>query len=143
MDLIRLRYCWSKTVYLFIYVFVCLWICFIYILIMMGYQQEAFLKVSWRSGLILLRYLSFQKEVKMTIKILWPTWSFPESFMKIWLDLYGFFCFVFALITARHTQEVSLKVLWISKLIWLRYLGSIFLFVCLFVCLCSCFLSFK
>ena len=50
------------------------------------------------------------------------------------------FLFVFVLIIVGHPHEVSLKVLWRSDLIWLRYLGSknIYLFVCLFVCLWIC-----
>ena len=71
-----------------------------------------------------------------------PTGSYTENFVKIGLDLaemmrilkmficlfvclfiYWFVCF-FILIVLGHPQEVTLKVLWRSDLIWLRYLGS-------------------
>ena len=81
-----------------------------------------------------------------------PTWSYPENFVKIQLDLAEIFrilkkfiCLLarwfvywfvfFILITLAHPQEVTMKMLWRSNLIWLKYLGSKnCLFVCLFVC---------
>ena len=89
-----------------------------------------------------------------------PTWSFPENFIRFWLDLaeifsiykkkffclfvclfvYWFVCF-FVLIILRYQQEVTLKRLWRLDLIRLRYLGSKNMFVCLFVCLLICVLS--
>ena len=89
-----------------------------------------------------------------------PTGIYPENFMKIPLDLAEilrirkldwkmFIClfvclFVymifFLLIILWHPQEYTLKILWRSDLIWMRYLGSknVYLFVCLFVCLYIC-----
>ena len=87
-----------------------------------------------------------------------PTWSFPESFVKIWLDLaeifriekyvYLFVCLfidlfvLFILIILGPPQKVTLKILWWSDLIWLKYLGSrnclfacFFVFFCLLICL--------
>ena len=58
----------------------------------------------------------------------------------IWdMFVYGFGCF-FVLFIIGHPWEVSLKVLWRSDLIWLRYLGSknVYLFICLFVCFLIC-----
>ena len=50
-----------------------------------------------------------------------------------------FACF-FVLIILGRQQEVSLTISWRSNLVWLRYLGSInvYLFVCLFVGLLIC-----
>ena len=45
--------------------------------------------------------------------------------------VYGFGC-LFVLFIMEHPQEVSLKFLRGSDLIWLRYLGSKCLFLCLF-----------
>ena len=58
-----------------------------------------------------------------------PPGIYPENLVKIGLD-----CF-FILIILGHPQEVTLKILWRSDLIWLRYLGSKKMFICLFVCL--------
>ena len=82
-----------------------------------------------------------------------PRGIYPENFVKIGLDLaeiysilknvYLFVClFVcllthlfFILIILGDPQEYTLKILWGSDLIWLRYSGyKKCLFVCLFVC---------
>ena len=99
--LIWLRYLGSKNVYLFYCLFVCLLICFLFALIMLGPPQEVTLKIWWRSGFIWLRWLGYQKRFIYLFVCLFvngfvcfcfnhlgtPTGSFPESFVKIPLDL--------------------------------------------------------
>ena len=142
---------------MFVCLFVCLLTCLFFILIILEHPQEYTLKISWRLDLIWLRYIGFWK---MFICFLFvclfidlfvicfnhretPKRSFPENFMKIWLDLadilririldwkmficlfvclfvYRCVCF-FPLIIVEYPQEVSLKISWRSDLIWLRY----------------------
>ena len=44
-------------------------------------------------------------------------------------------CLFFILIIMRHPQEYTLKIMWTSDLIWLRYIGSKKMFICWFVCI--------
>ena len=50
----------------------------------------------------------------------------------LFIDLFDFFI----LIILGHPQEIRMKIMWRSDLIWLRYIGylkNVYLFVCLFV----------
>ena len=93
-DLIWLGYLGSKNVYLF----VCLLICLIFILIIMGHPQKVTLKILWRSDLIWLRYLGSRNVylfgcLSIDLFLFYfnnlrtHTGSYPENFVKIWLDL--------------------------------------------------------
>ena len=92
-DMIWLRYLGSKNVYLFV-LFVCFYICLFFALIIIEYPKVVFLKISWRPDLIWLRYLGSKMFIGLFVCsymylffVLIITGSFPELFVKIWLDL--------------------------------------------------------
>ena len=108
--------------------FVCLWVCLFFVLIILGHQQVGSLKILWRSNLIWLRYLG-SKNVYLFFCLFidlfvfyfnhseTPTGSYPVNFVKIPLDL--------------------ADILRIRKTDWKMF---ICLFVCLFVYIFICFL---
>ena len=131
---------------MFICLFVCLWICF-FVWIIMEHPQEISLKVLWRSDLIWLRYLGSENVYSFVCFFLFidffvfcfnhhgtPTWRFPQSLVKIQLDLakvlgsikFVFFClfvclfmdlFVFCFNHHGTSTGSFLKILWRSYLI--------------------------
>ena len=108
--------------------FICLfvyWFAYFFVFIKLGHPQEDSLKISWRSDFIWLRYLGSSK-----------LFIFVYLFVCLFVELLN--CLFFILIILGHPQEYTLKILWGSDLIWLRYYGSkktVYLFICLFVCL--------
>ena len=153
---------------MFVCLFGWLLTCF-FILIILEHPQEYTLKILWRSDLIWLRNLGTKNVYLFVCLFVClfmdlfvfcfnhlgtSTGSYSENFLKTRLDLYEIFrilkmficlcvclfvyCF-FILIIMGNPQEDSLKVLWRSEWIWLRYLGSQ-MFICFFVYGFVCFL---
>ena len=66
----------------------------------------------------------------------WDIWDLKNDYLFVCLfvclmiDLFVSYFFILG-----HPQEVTLKISWISNLIWLRYLGSLkmFIYFCLFI----------
>ena len=131
--------------------FVCLWICFFFVLIILGHLQEVSLKVSWISDLISLRYIGSQKSLLVCLFFCFNhlgthTGSYPENFMKIWLDLADIFmilkclfvCLSICFFYFNHlgTPTGSYPENFVKIQLELAKIFRIFkMFICLFVCL--------